>query len=218
MYAQIYESCCRSMRYYSIFASVRVTDPRSIRVFLQIRYRCSLRLYSCRRQKDTGRCYNTIYGRQRWQRCQRSSIQCLSHWWRYHHSYEIVERWQAWGRLHFRMHCNGGYKWRNIRQLMLDRDYSLESMISECIKSRKSDFSRPVDVIATVRNSYRRFNPRGPWKFSTDSFTTASNSDESNICFGRPFCLDGEQCALGANGEMCYRRVFSSVLREHGVS
>lgn len=91
-------------------------------------------------------------------------------------------------------------------------------MISECSKSRKSDFSRLVDVIATVRNSHRRFNRRGPRKLRTDSCTTASYSDEPNLSFGRPFFLGGEQCAVGAQVESFCRRVFASVLKEQGLS
>ena len=106
------------------------------------------------------------------------------------------------------MRENGG----QIGQFMLDRGYSFESIISECIKSRKRDFCRPVDVIATVRNVHPRFNPRGPWKLSSTGSITAKDSDDTK--FGRPFCLDGAQCALGARGEICGRRVFATVLRE----
>lgn len=71
-----------------------------------------------------------------------------------------------------------------------------------------------MDIIATVRNFHPRFNSRRPWELSSTGFSTANASDGLNTSFGRPFCLEVVQCAQGAQGDICGRRVYATVLRE----
>lgn len=101
---------------------------------------------------------------------------------------------------------------------MLGRGYNVENIILHCIKSRKNDIKRPIDMSATVRNFHSRLNPGGPWKWSANVLTGLNECEEEHLSPGRPLCLETAQCALEDLRDVFGTKVYGTVLREEWFS
>lgn len=86
------------------------------------------------------------------------------------------------------------------------------------MKAGEQEVSKPIDVVATVRNFSPRFYPGGPWSLSVSLGSTPNLDNELDIKYGLPFCIDGAKCALGATGDICGGRVHETVVHELGLN
>lgn len=98
-----------------------------------------------------------------------------------------------------------------IGRYLLDRGWSYECIISACIKSGEFNVSKPVKIVATVQNLYRRFNSRRAWNLSGSALKMYNVESRTDKCFGRPFCIEGVQCPSEQAGKFragCFMRQF----------
>lgn len=82
-----------------------------------------------------------------------------------------------------------------ISSVFLDRGYIFEPIISALLKVRRGDMAKLMDILATARNYSATFNPQAPWRLGAVS---SNSNNTGSVKAGKPFCIEGAQCALGA--------------------
>lgn len=97
---------------------------------------------------------------------------------------------------------------------MLDRGYSYEAIKGAIMKARRGEVAKPVHVVGTVRNPSGQFSHRGPWKIGTASSISNEGNIDDKVISGKPFFVEGAECALGACTSICGSPICATVLRE----